>query len=382
MASAGQEFSNPPRECVQAFVDGCTECGLCITDCLVQKRKKSSARDLLWQVLADAETEEAKWFVTHCMLCGLCTFECPAGLSMPRAVTAARSLLLAKGVICLEPYQVVLVDRDVNFYSLHRDTFGIHYDDLKRERAETLFFPGCSLCTYSPELTRAAYGWLENQLGEIGFSEECCGYPLMETGALERAERYNAHLRKQFDRLHTRRVVSACPHCSEYLRETQCGMEVISLYELMNQRDFRVRSEYLLTLHDACPDRDAPSANATRQILKDSRVVEMPHHEACTLCCGLGGLVSITDPDLADEAARMRFSEVKQSGADLCVTTCMACAYHLNAGSGQSRFVHLLELAFGIRFDYAGAKTRSQAAWEGEWGAYNRARLAEAQVIC
>ncbi len=76
---------------------------------------------------------------------------------------AARTVLHHQGKLPVQDYEVALVDRDWNIFSLYRATYAIDYTDLKREQYKTLFLPGCSLGSFAPELTRATYTWLLSQ---------------------------------------------------------------------------------------------------------------------------------------------------------------------------------------------------------------------------
>jgi fumarate reductase (CoM/CoB) subunit B len=368
------------RDCIQAFVDGCIDCGICRVNCSLQAAGNLTVREMLQDVLDGTPSAETVAFLSRCALCGLCTGDCLVNLDVPRAVMAARQLLLESGAINLEDYKVMLVDQGVHLFTIYRDTYGINYGDLKRQHCDTVFFPGCTFSSYAPELTRAAHAWLEEREGQVGLVEECCGSPLAQIGLARRAEHFTARLSAQFANLGARRVVTACPHCYYYLKETVRGVEINSLYDLMDGRHFRVHSEKVLTVHDSCRDRSGQIGAVLRHLMDGARLAEMPHHGASTLCCGSGGLVSMVDPDLCIERAKTRLVEFEQTGADECVTACMACAYRLARGSSAARVVHLLELAFGITIDYEQVQARAQALWEGEWGANNLARLAGARV--
>ncbi len=373
-------WSAQARTILEDFIRACTECGICGAECALQQEFKGAIRDLFHQVVTGQPSEEALRFVGRCALCGFCCVACPAELNIPKVMMAARQLLIESGATNLEDYQVMLVDQDVHLFTIYRETNGIQYDDLKQERCDTVFFPGCTLNAYGPALTRAAHAWLEKREGRVGFSEACCGLSLSEIGLAERAADYAAHLRTQLARMHAHRIVTACPNCYYYLQDTLKDMQVVSIYNLMEQDHFGIAGESVLAIHDSCPDRQGVIGSMLRRLLAGSRLVEMAHHGTTTLCCGSGGIVSLLDRELCAERARVRWEEFDQTGADQCVTACMACAYRLQRARPGNQVVHLLELAFGIRIDYEEVAARVHWMWEGEWGEYNRARLAAAKV--
>ena len=381
-ATSDPDAMREARRYIEKFVDDCIECGVCTqSPCAWRDRLPLSSRAVFRAVLAGNPGPAVLEFITRCALCGLCSADCLVDLNVTRAVMAARQLLLASGAVSLDDYAVMLVDRDVHLFTLYRDTYAIQYDDLKRAPCDTIFFPGCTLAAYAPELARAAYAWLAEYDGPLGFSEACCGVPLAQIGLAERAAPYAARLASECRRAGARRVVTACPECHYTLQATLPDLEIVSLYDLMAARHVQVPPAEVRTVHDSCVDRSGQIGAAVRRVLDGSRLVEMAHHGATTICCGSGGIVSMADPDLCAERARTRLAEFEQTGARECVTACMACAYRLQRAGRIPGVVHLLELAFGIRVDYDQVRARGQALWEGERGESNRALLAAAKVV-
>ncbi len=374
-------WSARARTVLEDFVHACTDCGICRAECTLQQESKGTIREFFRQVVTGQPDEEALRFVERCALCGGCSSACPAELNVPKVIMAARQLLIESGATNLEDYLVMLVDHDVHLFTIYRETYGIQYDDLKRERCDTVFFPGCTLGAYGPALTRAAHAWLEKREGPVGFNEACCGLSLSEIGLAERAARYHARLRAELAHRQAHRIVTACPNCFYYLRDTLEDMQVVSIYDLMEQDHLGIAVKSLLTIHDSCPDRRGLIGSRVRRLLAGSRLVEMRHHGPMALCCGSGGIVSLVEPKLCAERAGARWKEFDQTGADQCVTACMACAYRLQRARPGNRVVHLLELAFGIQIDYEEVQACVHAMWEGEWGEYNQARLAAAKVL-
>lgn len=147
-------------------------------------------------------------------------------------VVAIRQVLLENGSTDPEIYRAVWMDYNWNVFTIYRDTYNIEYGDLIKAKCDTLFFPGCALTSFAPELTLAAVGWLAEQGGEVGLSLMCCGMPMTEFGATERVEHYMGLLWKMIDDKGVKRVVTACPTCHYQLQRSEMArsIEVISLY--------------------------------------------------------------------------------------------------------------------------------------------------------
>jgi fumarate reductase (CoM/CoB) subunit B len=364
------------------FADDCIQCGICLNTCDLLNDLGLSPGEIAQAICQDQVTDDMVAMVQRCALCGHCGQDCLVNLEPPDLIRAARQLLIQKGRINPNDYDVMLVDREWNFFSIYRDTYDIRFDDLFTPRAEALFFPGCTLACYSPELTRAAYGWLKGSGLEVGFSDLCCGKPLDSIGLMTEADRYLDRLCQQLEDSGARQVITACPNCEAHLRAYLPKVEIQSLYLVMVQAGIRLEGETRLTFHDSCPDRrDGKNPAYVRQLLAGHPQVEMASHGANTICCGSGGIVSMIDPDLCTTRAQQRMAEYAESGAETCITACMACAHRLGRISGPGQVRHCLETVFGIRVDYEQVEGKAQAMWEGVQGEINIQRLAQNGVL-
>jgi len=297
-------------------------------------------------------------------------------------VQIARKELLEKGVTDAEVYRAMWVDHDWNTMTLYRDTYQIDYSDLIKPRCDTLFFPGCFLTNEAPELVRSTVRWLtEHGNQEVGLTLMCCGSPLVQAGLAERAERYI----KSVSDTGARRIVTACPGCHYQLlnyKSTQ-DLEIVSVFKLMADAGVRTPDIGIgrITVHDSCLDREGEMGGWARQILSNYEIVEMAHHGARTLCCGSGGVVSMVDRELHHSRTQKRVGEFQDTGADVCVTYCMACCYTLLQAAEPGRVRHVLELFFNQLIDHAQFAAQLEAMWQGEWGEYNIYRLENSRLM-
>ncbi len=364
------------------FSKECTQCATCLSDCKLLGELGMEPAEIAEAVINENADERLLAAILRCDLCGKCSQTCQVKLNLADLFRAARELLMQKGVIRPDDYDVMLVDQDWNFFSIYRSTFDIHFDDLYLDKYDALFFPGCTLASYAPELTRAVHAWLQGQGMQVGFTEQCCGKPLISIGLEERTRKLLDGIRAQMQVAGARRLVTACPNCHHLLKEYLGNRELVSLYDLLREAGIRVQGEERLTVHDSCADRyDLATGTQIRALLSGHPLVEMEHHGRDTLCCGSGGIVSTVAPELAKQRARTRVAEFSATGADRCVTACMACAHRLARTSSEDDVVHCLELVFGISVDYAQLAANIQAMWNGEWGEYNRYRLSQARPI-
>ena len=374
---------NHAHKTVEKFSDECIQCGACLDACKLLNDLGLSPGEIAEAILKDQTDAECVAAIQRCDLCGRCSQDCLVNLSPAELFKAAREVLIQQGRIDPEEYDVMLVDRDWNFFTIYRENYGIHYADLYVDQYEALFFPGCTLSAYAPELTRRAFGWLQERGLQVGFSENCCAKPLDSIGLSLAADRYLDRLRAQLAAAGAQEIITACPNCEAHLRAAQIpNIKIRSIYSLLVEAGIRLSGSDRLTFHDSCPDRyNNQNPRNVRAIVAGYPQVEMASHGKNAMCCGSGGIVSTVDPDLCSTRAQRRLSEFTASGADTCMTSCMACAYRLAREAKPGQVRHCLEYVFDIQMDYAQIEANTNAMWEGSQGELNLQRLAQAQLL-
>jgi fumarate reductase (CoM/CoB) subunit B len=365
----------------------CSRCGVCVDSCELLGGLGVRPGEIARTITDDEVHNDTIAAVQRCDLCGLCGQECKSGIEPAEIMLAARTVLHHQGKLPIQDYDVALVDRDWNIFSLYRATYAIDYTDLKREQYKTLFLPGCSLGSFAPELTRATCTWLlsqdiqSTQATDLGFSELCCGEPLHNMGLKQRADQYSHYLGEMLRKAGADTIITACPGSFGYLTKSLPEIKVLSLYRLMNEAGIRVTTEERLTVHDSCADRRSYGPKAgedVRHMLEGNELVEMKHHGKRSLCCGSGGVVSLVDPELFLKRARRRLGEFEETGAHRMITACMTCVYSLSQVSKPYQVAHFLELVFGITVNQGQILENLYAMWDGEPGEANQARLLQA----
>lgn len=249
-----------------------------------------------------------------------------------------------------------------------------------KEMGTSLFFPGCTLATYAPELTMAVFDYLVETGEADGMTALCCGNPLRGIGLARRYARYTRLLAGRFARHGVERIIVACPNCYYALREMQendivpAGIDIACLPEILADRGMRIADEACgaaesFAVHDSCPDRkEMLFARAVRRLLpQGSSVHEMRHVGANTICCGSGGMVSFYDPAVCVARRERRLAEFDESGADCLVTGCVSCSNSMRRGNASAPAFHYLELLFGKKIDWDGF-VRTQVSLDAHGG--------------
>lgn len=382
------------QQTLKQFTEKCVSCGLCFKECEVLAGLNISPATIA-EVLTTRNTYSIDLIeaIQKCSLCGLCSHNCPLGLAPNELMLAARNLLVSGQMVDSDDYRVLHVDHEHHLFSLFRKTWQIDYQKLHRKQSSVLFFPGCTLSSYAPRLTRTAYYWLQQQGMDVGLNEQCCGLPLESIGLVERHLQHINRLEKEFTDAGVKQIVTACPNCFYHLQGKFDGIEVLSLYQLLAGAGIRIAAlDGPVTVHDSCPDRHSGQIGCSvRTLLDANMLVEMPHHKESTICCGAGGLVSMVDAQLSNQRAATRQEEIQQSETNYCASACMGCVKRLksvqanlspnNADNEQTlpqpQVVHILELVFNMRINHDELQQQLERMWRDEQGKLNMQLLTE-----
>jgi len=324
---------------------------------------------------AEVLTDDVVYPIRACALCNECTARCPKQIDAKQFMSNARAYLIEVRPWILDNYRHLRTDLAVNLFSAFRDVQGIHYDDLlldgdtaaDSDSLKTLFFAGCTLSSYTPDLTDAICSYLERNERIAGMTTLCCGNPIRNSGALDEFDAYAAHLGELLTQKGIGRIIVACPNCFDALTELVASgvigpdIELVPLSEILLAHGTCVDADLLeqrgihsVSVHDACHDRmRLRFADSIRALLPESvEVREMTHKGLRTICCGSGGNVSCYDPDCCATRMTRRAEEFSATGADALIVGCISCASTLTQAV-DAPVVHYLELVFGHAIDHA-----------------------------
>jgi Fe-S oxidoreductase len=301
------------------------------------------------------------------------------------------------------PYRT---DLGSDFFSLMRQERGFFYADIldasgthgtssavTHDAPRSLFWPGCTLSSYSRDLTEAVFSFLRERGVASCMSVKCCGNIIRYAGGRAAAKAYQDRLASALRENGIGRVISACPNCCRSFRAISSGatpeeapgdplseapreaprtapsktvIESLSLSEVLADEGLRISPEQSAAMgsacvHDSCPDRrHGVDAAAVRRLLEGVELREMRHNRRESRCCGLGRLQFLSDPASSNRQRRERIGEFKETGAEQLVTYCFSCTNALQDPRANLAAIHYLELLFDIRIDWPAVYKSSQ----------------------
>lgn len=231
------------------------------------------------------------------------------------------------------------------------------------ERADTVLFFGCT-ANYKETSVRDATVSVLKKAG-VNFTvvdEYCCGSPLLRTGQRALAKQAAEHNLEAFENAGAERIITSCAGCyrtlskdyrtlgfdtgSEVLHSVQLVDELLAKGKLKADKSGAIGR---VTYHDPCHlGRHMGVYEEPRQTLAALPIefVEMHSNGKNAWCCGAGGGVKSSYPDLAQATASVRLEHARAVNADTLVSACPFCKRNLSdANKGQvGKVLDIVEL--------------------------------------
>ena len=369
-------------------LDACMECGRCTEVCpahgagkiLNPKRIVQDIRGamVLNSPVAAAVSEEALW---ACTMCNACVEACPVLIRHVDLIVDARRNLVAEGALAgtgaTMLRQLGSTGHAWGQPANDREKWmeGLEIP-LCRDGAEFefLFWVGCAGATDPGAIkTTKAVAELLTKAGVkfacLGREEACTGDPARRVGEEFLFQDKAAQNASVFERYGVKKVVTACPHCFNSLKNeygdfgarlevfhhTQLLQQLISKGSLVSAKPGRGE----VAIHDPCYlGRINNEADAPRALLGiEPRLNELghvpgnpeepAHYGRKTLCCGAGGGRMWMEEAPEQRPSNRRAEELVATGAKTIALGCPFCRIMLDAAVPQvtDESIRLVDLA-------------------------------------
>lgn len=374
-------MSRKLNQICKRICETCLECGQCISECPSLQRIDENIIDIAKR---QPTVEEAY----ACTQCGLCDAMCPMSISPKSMFAARRTQAVTDHEVSIDDYRYMFPDRKLNVMSLYRELNEFSYGRFNIDQPNPVaFFPGCTMLTYSPELTYEVYHHLTKKHKDLTLLSECCGLPLYQLGLPSRGDNYVNSLIVKLEKLKITTLIIACPNCFYQLRTVlkDKNFRLMTTYEALNDsvifnHPVEDNARQVVTVHDSCPDRfgqifAAQARNALHK--KGYQLVEMEHSHQKTICCGSGAQITHFQPDLAESLVRTRLDEALDTGAQILASSCLGCALNFSKLPSNIQISHVLNLLLEFPQNFDGVKEKSKAIFEGPEGEKRWARVME-----
>lgn len=199
-----------------------------------------------------------------------------------------------------------------------------------------IYFRGCTARQKQTGIQKATEKLLKsaNINYRILDDEACCGSVLLRTGFLKEAQ---DQIDKNTEVFKDETILTSCAGCYKTLKEDYSGLDVIHISQLLNQliqenKLVFTKKDLNVTYHDSCHlGRHMEVFDEPREVIKSvADLVEMENIRENSLCCGAGGGVKSAYPEIAEEMAKSRIKEAKNTKCETLITSCPFCKLNLS----------------------------------------------------
>jgi heterodisulfide reductase subunit D len=296
--------------------------------------------------------------IFSCPTCGACTDNCQA-VHHDRIVDIIEALreLAVKRVKPLEKHQKLdtLIAQVHNPYG-EKDLPNQKLREQYKlpEKADVVYFIGCTSNFRQMALRDATLSVLRKL--KINFTlidEYCCSSPLIRTGQTTQVGALMDHNLTEIKKTGAQIVITSCAGCYRTLIKDfskfgkNFDFKVLHMTEFLLSKidQHQLKSDSTITnktvtYHDPCHlGHHLGFYEIPRQIIQKIpgiKFIELNRNRKSAWCCGAGGGVKIGNPELALKNAQKRITEVKDSGAQILLSTCPFCKTNLSNANENS----------------------------------------------
>jgi Fe-S oxidoreductase len=342
------------------------ECKLCVGECEFLDEYSEHPKELLQEVL-DAPYGSID-IPYYCNLCETCTVHCPKEFELADIFLKIRRDYYKDGEGPLKDHSpVTKFHQPLGTSGL----FTLTKKDPSVDKTERLFFPGCSLSSYSPEVVVNTYKYIKDVMPGTGFLLRCCSAPTNMLGQEDKFESKTEELVAEIKKTGAKELITACADCTHTLiNALPDDIEVRTLYSVLAEYGIpeerkNVVDGKVMSIHDSCTGRHFTDLHDhVRQIADELglEIQELEHIREDTRCCGFGGIVVPANPDLAKNIMKRRADETDKE----MITYCAACRESMTMVEKPA--YHLLEFIFSDQWQQgANGIDNPLKQWYNRW---------------
>ncbi len=315
---------------IKKNIKKCSRCALCIQNCPIYQIKKdenNTARGLICKLFGFEKgilsEKEIKKDLKICLNCSKCKKNCPSKVDTTKIFSYKNAFLNPSKINQKVLLGLKLLPLKI-FY-----LFNFFKKTKKKEVAsKTLYFKGC-VASAQHKTT-----FLDCILKNPSFS--CCGLPYLSSGDLENYQKVKA---KNIELIKSaENVVFDCASCKSAVGEYSELDEIdknklvffsdlIKKYKLKKNSKFKNKT---VVFHKPC-HMDKKDHEKIEEFLcgLELKYQKLENEDSC---CGFGGSYFLCHPITAFKIAFKKARTIKNSHADLILTTCPSCTMGLRFG--------------------------------------------------
>ena len=356
------------------------ECKLCMKECIMLNDYTECPKSLFKKYLEEGYENLDHMIAYSCNECSQCTLKCPKEFNLKGIFTALKEDYAEKnnGLVPLE----ILKESDRTQEKECGDEYCTRVDGSlqkkevpEKQKTKYVFVPGCTVSAYSPKGVENIVKHLKECLGHenVGALLQCCGKVTRFIGETEKFEERNKKAIDILDDMGAEVIITVCPSCYKVFKETAKNQKVIAYWDLMKNligipetaRGIGTGSDVVFNIHDSCVTRDETSHHESVRWVLDElgyNWTEIERNGKNTRCCGVGGMVCSSNPELYERVYTRRANDFDQHNI---VTYCGSCRGTMQAAGKDA--VHILDLLFGPKYTKDQERARGYQTEQEMW---------------
>jgi len=214
------------------------------------------------------------------------------------------------------------------------------------------YFVGCGVDIISQDAGTATLKLLKKLVKTVHILDNCCcGLPAWSYGDIKATQKLAG---KNLNILSSNKldiIVTDCSSCASFLKKypeifpadderhaqakkvAEKSLDMVQWLFSSELPAFSPDKPVRVTYHDPChASRGQNLTNEPREILQKLPGVEYVELPEADWCCGGAGSYALSNYELSRKVLDRKMNNVKQTGADLLVTSCPACMIQLSYG--------------------------------------------------
>ena len=335
-------------------------CKLCMKECIMLNDFTECPKALFRDYLEKGPSEVDRMIAYSCNECSQCTLKCPKSFDLRENFRALKADFAEEnnGVVPLDalaPSEAGQVKECAEEYCTVVAGAPKAEEAPKKKKTKYVFVPGCTVPAYSPAAVENVTRHLKDCLGDenVGAMLQCCGKVSAFMGETAKFNERNKIAIDKLDEMGAEVIITVCPSCFKIFKATAKNQKVISYWDLMHDligipesaKGIGAGSDVVFNIHDSCVTRDEPTHHESIRWVLDQmgyQWEEIERSKENTRCCGVGGMVCSSDPELYQRVYTRRKGDFNQ---DHIISYCGSCRGTFETADMDS--LHILDLLFG-----------------------------------
>ncbi len=348
----------------------CYGCDLCDDACPVRLFTGGDKLNIIYNTWNNEDDGVPMY---SCLTCGACTNVCPQLVDYDSYVDIRRNLMVGgppPTEIAHSVLQAVLAaeaeeEEDDAFLTLEEAGISSsvgYYPGCVDYLDQEMVFSHLNEGTMNlGETTDAAFSLFDQVGADVAYLGrdllKCCGHDQKWQGMTEVYEKLKAYNEKKISASGLETLVTSCAECFRtFARDYELDLKVMHTTEFLSEAGLDIKSTLQdpikVTYHDPCRlGRQMGVYDTPRDLVRNVdgvELVEMEHSREEAMCCGVSSMMSCNEDSRALRVSR--FEEVRQTGAEVMLTSCPKCVSHFECLKFEGDPDHDIEILDVVSF--------------------------------